>query len=147
MASPKGITVKVTTSKVIKALEVKSAELTKIQSAYDKEHAELEAIKLAHEKAKEKYQKDLIKAVLPHISKSPKCGVYFRGFSNEINVDIYFSAADITLPVEPTQASFKWTTTNVRQELDEINNTIRILKMTDDETVNASTFNKISQYL
>ena len=147
MANPKGITVKVATSKVIKALEVKSTELTKTQSAYDKEHAELKAIQLAHKKAEEKYQKDLIKAVLPHISRFEKGGVHYRQYSNEINVDVYFSADGITLPVAPTQARFEWTTKDFRQELDELNNTIRILKMTDEETVSASTFNKISQYL
>ena len=147
MASAKGITVKVATAKVIKQLEVKSAELTKTQTAYDKEHKEYNALEVQYRKDKEKYQKDLIKAVLPYIHKFEKGGVHYRSWSNEINVDVYFTADGITLPTEPVMPEFKWTAQDVKQDLDELNSTIRILKMTDEETVNASTFNKISQYL
>ena len=78
MASTKSITVKVATSKVIKALEEKSAELTKQQALFTKEQEEYKAEQTKYDKAVEKYNKDMIKAVLPHISKNTSGGVRYR---------------------------------------------------------------------
>jgi len=145
MASTKSITVKVATSKVIKALEEKSAELTKQQALFTKEQEKHKAEQTKYNEALEKYNKDMIKAVLPHISKYTSGGVFKR--YNSINVDVHIPLNAVVLPDEPVRPVYNHTALNVWQQLEEVNNAIRILKMTDDETVSTSTFNKIAQYL
>jgi len=147
MASTKSITVKVATAKVIKALEIKSAELAKTQALYTKEQEDNTAERLRYEKAVEKYQKDMIKAVLPHISKYKSGGVHYRAYNDTINVDVYIPAQGINLPTEPESPEYTSKQFSVASQLEEVNNAIRILKMTDEETVSTSTFNKIAQYL
>jgi predicted Zn-ribbon and HTH transcriptional regulator len=147
MANNKSITVKVATAKVIKALETKSAELTKQQALYVKEQESNKAEQDKYEKEITKYQKDLAKALVPHLHKYTSGGFHFRSYSNTINVDINIPSDGIALPVEPQRPVNKYTVISVRESLDEVNNAIRILKMTDEETVSTSTFNKISQYL
>lgn len=147
MASNKSITVKVATAKVIKALEAKSVELNKQQALYVKEQEANKAEQDKYDKANEKYQKDLVKVITPHLHKYTSGGVHFRSYNNTINVDVYIPAEGIVLPVEPQRPYNKNTVISVQESLDEVNNAIRILKMTDEEVVSTSTFNKISQYL
>jgi hypothetical protein len=147
MANNKSITVKVATAKVIKALEAKSVELNKQQALYVKEQESNKAEQDKYEKEITKYQKDLAKALVPHLHKYTSGSFHFRSYSNTINVDVNIPADGIALPVEPQRPVNKYTVNSVQESLDEVNNAIRILKMTDEETVSTSTFNKISQYL
>lgn len=147
MASNKSITVKVATAKVIKALEAKSVELNKQQALYVKEQEANKAEQAKYDKEVEKYNKELTKVVIPHLHKYTSGRIYFRSYNNTINVDVYIPADGIVLPVEPQSPVNKNTVISVKESLDEVNNAIRILRMTDEEVVSTSTFNKISQYL
>lgn len=147
MASNKSITVKVATAKVIKALEAKSVELNKQQALYVKEQEANKAEQAKYDKEVEKHQKDLAKAIIPHLHKYTSGGFHHRSYNNTINVDVYIPADGIVLPVEPQRPDNKHIVISVQESLDEVANAIRILKMTDEEVVSTSTFNKISQYL
>ena len=112
---------------------------------FTKEQEKHKAEQTKYNEALEKYNKDMIKAVLPHISKYTSGGVFKR--YNSINVDVHIPLNAVVLPDEPVRPVYNHTALNVWQQLEEVNNAIRILKMTDDETVSTSTFNKIAQYL
>jgi hypothetical protein len=51
------------------------------------------------------------------------------------------------LPTEPEKDFEVIHSSTYRESKKEIQNAIRILKMTDEETVNTSTYNAIAQYL
>ena len=135
----KAIQVKIATSKVIKALETKLAQLQK-----DKESQATNEAKF--EKAQEKWNKEVAKLALAHIAKATELSANKR-YNGVINVDFNLPAGTITLPDEPKkdyQEIHEW---QYREMTDEIENAIRILKMTDEEVVSTSTYNAIARYL
>ena len=139
MARGKAINVKIATTKVIKALETKLAEI-------QKDFANQEANEAKYEKARKAWAKEVGKLALAHIAKaeSVSAGVRYNGV---INVDFNLPAGTIELPAEPKK---EYTTINewqYREMVEEIENAIRILKMTDEEVVSTSTYNAIARYL
>ena len=139
MARGKAISVKIPTQRVIKALEEALAKL-------NKNYAEQEANEAKYDKARKAWAKEVGKLALAHISKADNLTASKR-YNNEINVDFNLPAGTIVLPDEP-QKDFitmnQWTYTEQR---DEIENAIRILKMTDEEVVSTSTYNAVARYL
>jgi hypothetical protein len=131
----RALSVKVATPKVIKALEAKLEAGTKAIANNEKKRKEYAKI----EKAWAKQVADL---VFKQIAKSDvSANENWRG---EVNVNISLPAGAITLPEKP---QIELEQELGRYEVQEIENAIRILKMTDEETVNASTFKTIAQYL
>jgi hypothetical protein len=51
------------------------------------------------------------------------------------------------LPVSPERDFEQISVHNYREQKEEISNAIRILKMTDEEVVNTSTYNAVARYL
>jgi hypothetical protein len=71
----------------------------------------------------------------------------YRSWSNTINLDFDVPTTEGNFPVEPQR---DWENRNdwqIKEEVEEINNALSILRMTDEETVNASTMKSISKYL
>jgi hypothetical protein len=135
----KSISVKIATTKVIKALETKLAQLEK-----DKENQASNEAKF--QKAQDKWNKDIAKLALAQISKATDLSANVR-YNGVINVDFNLPAGTITLPAEPKkdfQTFHEW---QYKEMVDEIENAIRILKMTDEEVVSTSTYNAIARYL
>ena len=68
-------------------------------------------------------------------------------YNGEINVQFTLPKGTIDLPAEP-QRNFdtihQW---QFKETCEEIENAIRILKMTDEEVVSTSTYNAIARYL
>ena len=60
---------------------------------------------------------------------------------------LFRSAGSIKVPDEPQQDFVTMVEWQYNSKVDEIENAIRILKMTDDEVVSTSTYNAIAQYL
>ena len=131
----RGVSVKVSTPKVIKALEEK-----------------LEAGKLAitnnekkrkdYEKVEKAWSKEVADVVFKQIAKAEVSA--HENWRNEVNVTITLPNGAVKLPEKP---QMELEQELAHYEVKEIENAIRILKMTDEETVNASTFNKLAQYL
>jgi hypothetical protein len=139
MARQKAISVKIATPKVIKALETKLAQLQK-----DKANQKVNEEKFS--KAQEKYNKEVAKLALEKISKATDLSAHKR-YNNEIVVSFNLPAGTIELPQEPErdfQTFHEW---QYKEMVEEIENAIRILKMTDEETVSTSTYNAIARYL
>ena len=135
----KAIQVKIATSKVIKALETKLAQLEK-----DKENQASNEAKF--EKARDKWNKEIAKLALAQISKATELSANVR-YNGVINVDFNLPAGTITLPDEPKKDYETYHDWQYREMVEEIENAIRILKMTDEEVVSTSTYNAIARYL
>ena len=139
MARQKAISVKIATPKVIKALETKLAQLQK-----DKANQKVNEEKFS--KAQDKYNKEVAKLALEKISKATDLSAHKR-YNGEIQVSFSLPAGTIDLPTEPErdfQTFHEW---QYKEMVEEIENAIRILKMTDEETVSTSTYNAIARYL
>ncbi len=71
----------------------------------------------------------------------------YRSWNNTLNVDFDIITKEGTFPKEP-EKDFEVVHTHQYNEMkEEITNAIRILKMTDEEVVNTSTYNAIARYL
>ena len=131
----RAISVKVATAKVIKALEAKLESGTKAIVTNEKKRKEYEKIDKA-------WSKEVADIVFKNISKAEVSA--HENYRNEVSVSIQLPAGTITLPQKPDMELERELG---RWEIEEIENAIRILKMTDEEVVNATTFKTIAQYL
>ena len=135
----KAINVKIATTKVIKALETKLAQIQK-DKANQKSNEE------KFEKAQEKYNKEVAKLSLEKISKAKDLTASNR-WNGEVCVNFTLPAGTIELPDEPKRDFETFSEWQYKEMVEEIENAVRILKMTDEEVVSTSTYNAIARYL
>jgi hypothetical protein len=140
MARQKAISVKIATPKVIKALE---ASLVKLEADY----ASQEVNEAKYQKAYEKYKKDLIAYAVENIKKAENFRTNYRSWSNTLNIDFDLTVAEKDMPKEPSKDFEVIHQHTYREQKEEIANAIRILKMTDEETVSTSTYQAVARYL
>jgi hypothetical protein len=135
----KSISVKIATTKVIKALETKLAQLKK-----DKANQKVNEEK--YSKAMEKYNKEIAKIALANITKANDLSAHTR-YNGELNVSFSIPKGSLDLPAEPEKDFETFHDWQYKEMVEEIENAIRILKMTDEEVVSTSTYNAIARYL
>jgi len=136
----RAITVKVATPKVIKALETRLAQL-------EKDYTSQSANEAKYQKAREKWQKEIGKWAIDHFSKAENIRTNYRSWNNSLNVDFDIITKESDFPTEP-EKDFEIIHQHTYREMKEdITNALTILKMTDEETVNASTMKQIAKYL
>jgi len=135
----KAISVKIATTKVIKALENKLAQVKK-----DKANQKVNEEK--YSKAMEKYNKEIAKIALANITKATDLSAHTR-YNGELNVSFSIPKGSLELPAEPEKDFETFHDWQYKEMVEEIENAIRILKMTDEETVSTSTYNSIARYL
>ena len=140
MSSRKAISVKIATPKIITALETALAKL-------EKDYKAQEANEAKYLKAVEKWKKDLFDFALANIKKSFNLRTNYRSYNNTLNIDFDLTVSEKELPTEPERDFEFIHASTYRETKKELENAIRILKMTDEETVNTSTYNAVSQYL
>lgn len=136
----RAITVKVATPKVIKALETKLATL-------ESQMANQEKVEAKFQKDYEKYKKALIEYAITNIKKATDFRTNHRVWSNQLNIDFNLDTTGTDFPTEPVREHERlaeWEYKNIKTE---ITNALSILRMTDEEYVNASTMKSIAQYL
>ena len=131
----RAISVKVATTKVIKALEDKLVSGKNAIVSNEKKRKD-------YDKVEKAWAKEVADLVFKQISKAEVSA--HENYRNEVNVTITLPNGSVKLPEKP---SIDLEQELGRYEVTEIENAIRILKMTDEETVNASTFKTIAQYL
>jgi hypothetical protein len=136
----KAISVKIATPKVIKALE---ASLAKLEADY----ASQEANEGKYNKAMEKWRKEIFAFAIANIKKAENVRTNYRSWNNQLNIDFDLTTSEAELPKEPEKDFETLHVHTYREQKAEIENAIRILKMTDEETVNTSTYNAVSEYL
>ena len=139
----KQMAVKVQTTKVIKALE----EALKTR---DKKLADSKKAQVDFDKAMSKYQDDLKKLVKSPKAKVTEASTYHRWHSSknlaEQEISVTITIPTSLLPKEPeNKANYHERT--YENEVEELNNALRLLRMTDQEYVSASTMKSVSQYL
>ena len=140
MARGKAIQVKIATAKVIKALETKLAQL-------EKDYTSQEANEAKFQKAQEAWRKEIGKWAIANFSKAENLRTNYRQWNKTLNVDFDIIVSEKDFPIEPEKDYETIHQHTYREMKDEMENAIRILKMTDEETVNASTYNAIARYL
>jgi phenylalanyl-tRNA synthetase alpha subunit len=140
MARQKPISVKIATAKVIKALETKLAQIKADFAKQDENEAK-------YQKSVEKWKKEIAKFAIANISKAENLRTNYRNWNNNLNVDFDLVVKESDFPAEP-QRDFEQLHRHTYNEMvEEIENAIRILKMTDEEVVSTSTYNAIARYL
>ena len=140
MARGKAISVKIATPKIIKALEAKLVEL-------NTNYANQEANEAKYKKAYEKWQKELSAYAVSNIKKAENFRTNYRSWNNTLNIDFDLTVSESDLPKEPERDFEQMGSHTYKEQKQEIENAIRILKMTDEEVVNTSTYNAIARYL
>ena len=131
----RALSVKVATPKVIAALQAKLEASAKAVVNNEKKKKE-------HEKALKAWAKEVAELAYKQLAKAEVSA--HTNYRNEASISINLPAGAIVIPERPTVELEKELG---KYEIDEIENAIRILQMTDEETVNASTFKTIAQYL
>jgi hypothetical protein len=138
--SSRAITVKVAVSKVIKALESRLAEL-------ETNYATQEAKEAKYQKAVEAWKKEIGKWAIANFSKAENLRTNYRNWNNTLNVDFDIITKEGTFPAEPEKDYETIHQHSYREMKEDITNALTILKMTDEEVVNASTMKQIAKYL
>ena len=136
----RAMSVKVPTAKVIVALE---ARLEKTQA----DHALKEEREAQFQETLKKWEATLKDWAIARISKAERLRTNYRAWNNTLNVDFDIKTLESDLPKMPERDFPQRNDWEVKQEVEEITNALNILKMTEEEFVNASTMKSISQYL
>jgi hypothetical protein len=140
MSRSKAISVKIATEKVIKALE---QSLNKLELDWTSQ----EANEAKYQKAQEKWKKEVIDYAVANIKKAENFRTNYRNWNNTLNVDFDIITKEGSFPSEPEKDYVVLHRHEYQNQKEEIGNAIRILKMTDEETVNTSTYNAVARYL
>jgi hypothetical protein len=136
----KAINVKIATSKVITALENRLAELEANYKKQDENEAK-------YQSAIEAWKKELFTFAIANIDKAQNVRTNYRNWNNNLNVDFDLTVNENEFPAEPTRDFEQLHQHSYREMKEEMENAIRILKMTDEEVVSTSTYNAIARYL
>ena len=131
---------KIATPKVIKALE---QALNKLELDYTSQ----EANEAKYQKLVTKWNKDMVKFSLDNIAKAENVRTNYRSWNGNLNVDFDLKVDEKDFPKMPERDFETIHVHTYKAMKEEISNAIRILKMTDEEVVNTSTYNAIAQYL
>jgi uncharacterized protein with gpF-like domain len=140
MSRGKAISVKIATPKVIKALE---DALAKLEADYTSQ----EVNEAKYEKLRDKYKKEVVEYAIANIKKAENFRTAYRSYSNNLNIDFDLTVSEKDLPKEPQRDFVTIHQHTYNEQKAEIVNAIRILKMTDEEVVNTSTYNAVARYL
>jgi hypothetical protein len=140
MARGKAISVKIPTQRVIAGLEASLAKL-------EQDYATQGENERKHLVAYEAWKKEIGEWAIANFSKAENLRTNYRNWNNNLNVDFDIVVSEGSFPKEP-EKDFEVIHTHTYKEMkEEITNAIRILKMTDEETVNTSTYNAVARYL
>jgi hypothetical protein len=140
MARGKAISVKIPTERVIKALE---QSLNKLELDYTSQ----EANEAKYQELYNAWKKELFAFAIANIDKAENVRTNYRNWNNNLNVDFDLTVKESAFPAEPVKEHTTIHQHTYNEQKEEISNAIRILKMTDEEVVNTSTYNAVARYL
>lgn len=136
----RAITVKVATPKVIDALEKKLEQI-------EKNYASQEENEAKYLKAVEAWKKEVADFAIKRFAKAENIRTNYREWNKTLNVDFDITVSGTEFPAEPKREYETIHQHTYKEMVEEITNALNILKMTDDEVVNASTMKSIARYL
>jgi ribosomal protein L11 methylase PrmA len=133
----RSISVKIPTTKLISALETKLAEYNSMRDNYD-------SLKAKHEKAMEAWKKEVAQLVTPaNLGSIVVNDRHWR--TNEHEIHMIYNIKSSSVPKQPeAPKAFSYIE---REAVENIENALRILRMTEQEEVSTSTYNAVAQYL
>jgi hypothetical protein len=140
MARGKAISVKIPTQRVIDAL---TQTLAKLELDYTSQEANEANYQLKYKA----WQKELADFAIAHFSKAENIRTNYRSWNKTLNVDFDIIGSEANFPAEPEKDFDVIHQHTYREQKEEISNAIRMLKMTDEEVVNTSTYNAVARYL
>ena len=135
----RSITVKVATPKVIAALE---AKLAKIKSDYTNQ----EQFESEFQTELKAWNKSVLDYAITKFDSAMNIRTNYRQWNNSLNID-FDVKTDTTFPPQPERKFEQINQYAYKEMVEEIENALSILRMTDEETVNASTMKSIAKYL
>ena len=136
----KAISVKIATPKVINALE---SALAKLELDYTSQ----EALEAKYQTSYKAWQKELAEYAIANFSKAENIRTNYRNWNKTLNLDFDIVGSEGQFPAEPQKDFETIHNHEYRSQKEEISNAIRILKMTDEETVSTSTYQAVARYL
>jgi hypothetical protein len=136
----KAINVKIATAKVITALENRLAKLEADYKTQDENEVKFQT-KL------EAWKKEILAFAIANVDKAQNLRTNYRSWNDNLNVDFDLTVKEGQFPKEPERNFEQLHVHTYREMKEEMENAIRILKMTDEETVSTSTYNAIARYL
>jgi hypothetical protein len=138
MAQQKSINVKVSTAKVVKALETALANRKKQLADWDKAQEN-------HKKQVADWEKSVIEYVKSGKAKATEVtqNVNWRTDTKEARILITLPAS-LTQPESPDKPSELW---SLNSDIEELENAIALLKMTDEEYVSTSTYRGVARLI
>jgi DNA repair exonuclease SbcCD ATPase subunit len=140
MARGKAISVKIPTARVINALE---QALNKLELDYTSQ----EQNEAQYNKAYESWKKEVGQWAIDNFANAENLRTNYRSWNSTLNVDFDIITKEGTFPAEPEKDFVSMSIHTYREQKEEMANAIRILKMTDEEVVNTSTYNAVARYL
>ena len=140
MARGKAISVKIPTERVIKALEGSLATLEVNWTSQEQNEAK-------YNKAMEAWRKQIGEWAIANFSKAENLRTSYRSWNSTLNVDFDIITKEGNFPAEPEREYTTLHKHEYESQKEEMANAIRILKMTDEEVVNTSTYNAVARYL
>ena len=140
MSRGKSMSVKIPTQRVIDAL---TQALNKLELDYTSQEANEAKYEIAHKA----WQKEVADFAIKNFSKAQNIRTNYRSWNKTLNVDFDIVGSEINFPDEPKKDFDTINQHAYREQKEEISNAIRILKMTDEEVVNTSTYNAVARYL
>ena len=140
MARGKAISVKIPTQRVILALET---ALTKLEADYTSQEQKEAEYQLLYKA----WQKELADFAIANFTKAENIRTNFRSWNKTLNIDFDIIGSETNFPTEPEKDFDTIHQHTYREQKEEMQNAIRILKMTDEEVVNTSTYNAVARYL
>jgi len=136
----KAISVKIPTQRVIDALTQSLAKLELDYASQEQNEAKYQELYNA-------WKKELFAFAIANIDKAENVRTNYRNWNNNLNVDFDLTVKESAFPAEPVKEYPTIHQHTYNEQKEEISNAIRILKMTDEETVNTSTYNAVARYL
>jgi len=140
MARGKAISVKIPTQRVIAGLESSLAKLELDYASQEQKEAQYQLLYKA-------WQKELADFAIANFSKAENIRTNFRSWNKTLNIDFDIIGSESNFPAEPEKDFDTIHQHTYREQKEEMQNAIRILKMTDEEVVNTSTYNAVARYL
>ena len=140
MARGKAISVKIPTQRIITSLE---QALNKLELDYTSQEANEAQYQIAYKA----WQKELADYAIAHFSKAENIRTNYRSWNKTLNVDFDIVGSETQFPAEPVKDFDTIHNHTYKEMKEEISNAIRILKMTDEETVSTSTYQAVARYL
>ena len=136
----RAITVKVATPKVINALETKLAQIKN-------DYANQETNEAKYQEAVKAWNNQIKDYAIANINKAENFRTNYRSYNNTLNIDFDVMVSSSDLPAQPEREFEQMAAWSYKEVCEEITNALSILRMTDEETVNASTMKSIAKYL